>query len=388
MTFNLSYLISLVVYTLGALAFCVLVTFYLGEYRRRRASRSRVVLPVFTLVCAAAFLSNLLYQGGILQSAGLVLVRNLAAGLAPPLMLHLIYEIEARGLADTRPWKWTLTAFYITGVASALARALNETGWLFTSVGDALYHAPAALLAATAVLGILLQAASRRPLRSSDRARRRRMLAVLVLILLCVAVSLAGVDFVAQVPDYLLLLFFCLNLYHRERLVFIDLLVKGGTYLAVGIAILASCLAAGTFFLDHLPATPLYALAMFILAFWLVGPWVYARVARTVDRRWLCRPYSAADAERQFIREIQVAASEEELRVAAGKRSEDDSVSVELEQNGARLGSITLAERPNGIPFLSDDRRLLQSLAGALILALENVRFRGSPSAGRTRTAA
>jgi LytS/YehU family sensor histidine kinase len=40
------------------------------------------------------------------------------------------------------------------------------------------------------------------------------------------------------------------------------------------------------------------------------------------------------------------------------------------------MGCIRLKARPNGVPFLSDDRRLLQSFARTLSLLLENVRFR------------
>lgn len=401
MSFSVSSIIPLVIYSLGALAFCVLAGFYLGEFRRRAASRSRVALPIFTLVCAVAFLGNLLYQQGILHGAGLVLIRNLAAGLVPPLMLHLIFETEACGLRDTRVWRRILAGFYIAGVASALARALNETGWFLTSVGDALDDSPAALLAAAGVMCIVLQAASRRPLRSGDRTHRRRILGVLVLIVLCSAATLAGVGFAAQLPDYLLLAFFCLTLYYSERLVFIDLLVKGGTYVAAGILILVPCLAAGLQFPDLLRASPFYAIALFVMALWLLGPWIYGRVSNTVDRRLLSRPYSALESERRFIREIQVAADEEELRgyaarslgdifqaaaevrfgppflpSADGGRSGDRGVSFALEQNNEQLGLVTLAERPNGIPFLSDDRRLLQALSGALCLSLENVRFR------------
>ena len=156
MSSNLFYLASLVIYTFGALTFCVFSVFYWGQYRRRRASRNRTVFPLFTLVCGIAFLNNLLYQAGILHGAGPVLVRNLAAGLAPPLMLHLIFEIESRGLSSPRLWQRVLAGFYVASIVAALARGLNETGWLPSPAGDALYDAPAALLAVAAALGIWL----------------------------------------------------------------------------------------------------------------------------------------------------------------------------------------------------------------------------------------
>jgi hypothetical protein len=394
-------MIPVIVYTLGALAFCVLSGFYLGEYRRRRATGSRVALPAFTLVCGAAFLGNLLNLGGILQGEWLVLVRNLAAGLVPPLLLHMILETEASGLREPRLWRRILTGFYIASAACAVTRALNETGWLLTPAGDALDDSPAALLAAGGAMGILLQAASRRTPRAGERTHRRRILAVLVLIVLSATATLAGAGIAAPLPDYLLLVFFCLTLYHSERLVFIDLLVKGGLYVAVGILILASLLLMGLHFPDPSQAAQYYAMTLSVLVLWLVGPWIYGRVASTVDRRLLGRPYSAADSERRFIRAIQAVGSEEELRECAaqslgeifqapatvqfgpsmssgstGSGLADRGASFVLEQNNQTLGLVTLAERESGIPFLSDDLRLLQSLSSALCLSLENVRFR------------
>src|ERR1017187_3008138 len=58
MSSNLFYLASLVIYTFGALTFCVFSVFYWGQYRRRRASRNRTVFPLFTLICGIAFLNN------------------------------------------------------------------------------------------------------------------------------------------------------------------------------------------------------------------------------------------------------------------------------------------------------------------------------------------
>ncbi|WP_321472589.1 histidine kinase [uncultured Paludibaculum sp.] len=410
MSSSLTYLVSLIVYTLGAFTFCILTAFYWGEHRRSRAAGSPTVFRGFTFACATAFLCSLLYQEGVIQAAWIILVRNLATGLAPPLMLHLVFEIEAQRLERIRIWRWTLAAFYAAGAASASARGLNETGWLSTPGGDALFRAPAVLLAVTAGAGMVLLSAARHRSPERDRGHRRRMLVVLVLLLLSAAGAAAGMDFAGQASDYLLLAFMGLCLYRKERLIFIDLLVKGGTFLLVGLVVLVPALTVGSLYLDRWPVTPLYALTLFVLAFWLMSPWVYGRVARLVDRRWLGRPYSAAEAERQFLHEIQSATTEDELHAGAagslggifqtsaslqfGASPEpesdlndagDDGVSTDLALNGARLGRIHLAGRPSGIPFLSDDRRLLQSLAGALSLALENVRFRADLRRQETR---
>ncbi|MBZ5618155.1 MAG: histidine kinase [Acidobacteriia bacterium] len=398
-------LAPLVVFAFGALTFSILTVFYWGE--RRRKPGGPTAFPAFTLVCAAAFLNNLLFQvislGGAGESltAGVILVRNLTAGLLPALMLHLVFEIERSGLPGRRPWRAALIAFYGGAAVSTLARGLNEAGLVSTPGSDALYHAPAVTLAVAGGAGLLLQALSRRPCPVSERAHRRWVRALLVLMLLSAAANLGGVGILlGQMPDYLLLAFFCVSLYYRERLVFFDLLVKRGAFLGVGLVILTLWVAVDGRFLfgpssDWSPG--IYAVGL--LLFWLAAPWVYAQVARVVDRVWLRRPYSAAEAERQFIRGVQPGATEDELRARAASSlsdifqapaevrfdrsalphpsgSEDTGLTADLERNGARLGTILLTARPNGVPFLSDDRRLLQSLAGTLSLVLENVRFR------------
>jgi hypothetical protein len=265
---------------------------------------------------------------------------------------------------------------------------------LSSSWGDELYRSPAMLLAAASATGLAIQALANRPADARERAHRRWISALLILMLACTAASLGDMGaFVGLAPDYLLLLFFCVSLYYREPLVFFDLLVKRGAFLGVGMAILTVCLAIGPS--SH--TAWIYGLGL--LPWWLAAPWISRRVSQTIDRVWLDRSYSPVEAERQFLREIQIAATEEELRaLAAGSlgkifrapaetrfeaftapsanHSEDESLIAVLEHNGAQLGSIRLHARPNGIPFLSDDRRLLQCLARSLSLLLENVRLR------------
>ena len=81
-----------------------------------------------------------------------------------------------------------------------------------------------------------------------------------------------------------------------------------------------------------------------------------------------------AEAERRFVLAIQGAESEQALREAAA-----GSLREIFQTSAAEIGelsSITLAPRPSGIPYLSDDRRLLQSLERTLGVVLENIHFR------------
>jgi signal transduction histidine kinase len=404
MMYKLLDITSLAIFGFGALTFSTLALFYWGE-RRRGKHRKGTVFPAFTLVCAVSFLNNLLLQTTIPQGTGpwlsvaLLAIRSFAMGLLPPLIFHLVLEGGNNNLAVGRGWRGVLATLYIVGLASALARVLQGTGLLSTPWSDDLYLAPAVTLAAAAAMGLLFQTVARNASRAAERARVRWTLVLLVLMLVCAAASLGDAGaYVAELADYLLLAFFCVSLYYRERLVFFDVLMKRGVFLALGLAALTAAIVPATHWLIRLPdsATPwLYGFGML---FWFAAPWLYGLVARTVDRVWLRRPYSVVEAERQFTRNVQSAITEEELHsrsveslavifrapaqacfvrtIALPADIEEDGLSAEIEHAGAHEGFVLLAPRPNGVHFLSDDRRLLQSLAGVLGMVLENVRFR------------
>ena len=370
MDYSLLDLVSLAVYIFGALTFSILTVFYWGGRRRTKSS----MFPAFTLVCAAAFVSNLLFRVLTVHAAfPAMLLRSAIAGVIPALVLHLVFEAES---TESRAWRWILAAIYSGGLASNILLGLGIGS-------EYLYRAPALTWTVATAAAVLLQIASRRPLTPRERAHRSAIRVLLLLMLVCAAVSLADLGaFLFDAPDYLLLAFFCVSLYYRERLVFFDLLVKRGAFLALGLAILTVAFAVR----QRVKWNP-WAYALGLPLFWLAGPWVYDRVARTIDRAWLRRPYSTAEAERQFIRDIQAAIAQEDLRTRAEASLGaifqapatvrfDGATAADPDTDGLSAESISLGARPNGIPFLSDDRRLLQSLARALGVVLENVRFR------------
>lgn len=394
---KLLYLASLVVFTFGTLAFSILAVSYWTERLRRPAGgepRKPTVFPIFTLACAAAFLLGLLFQTPVLRWLDpqwvlwLVVARHAAAGLLPPLLLHLVFEINA---PHRRRWRYALAAVYAAAVLLSLAQGLDETGLLVLPVSSLLRRTPAILLCATGLLGMGIEISARRRVAAGGRAHHYWVRGLLLLMLTSAAVSLAEPGaFTGLLPDYLLLAFFCVSLYYRERLVFFDLLVKRGAFFFVGLATLTVWFAVSGRFLMYTSWSP-GTLALLMLPFWLAGPWIYARVERAVDRVWLRRRYSTAEAERRFLQDAQVCGTEEELRALAAASLRDIfQASAEVDLAASRAGgsgdclsaelpgggSIVLSPRANGIPFLSDDRRCLGSIAAALGVVLENVRFR------------
>ncbi len=186
-------------------------------------------------------------------------------------------------------------------------------------------------------------------------------------------------------PDYLLLAFFCVTLYYKERLVFFDLVLKRGVFLAFSRLVLAALLLIR-------PATA-WGQWLVLAPLWLAAPWVYELLARQIDRVWLRRRYTAAEAERLFVAAVQAAENEGDLHARAGRALREifdaaadvrfgSAVAGEPTSEGSigaaigAHGAVTVAPRANSLPYLSDDRNLLQSLGRTLGVVLENVRFR------------
>jgi signal transduction histidine kinase len=390
MTYKLLYLASLVTFTFGALTFSVLTFVYWRERRLRRSEGGRAVFPVFTVVCAAAFLVNLLLQTASAENAGsafvpwLTVALDLVAGLLPPVLFHLVYADEAAGLP--RWWVWPLRALYAAAVLVAGAKCLTDAGVRELAWADSIDTALAAMPAAAATLGLAAQICSRSKSQGGELRHRLWIRALLILMAVSVAANLAQPGpFVGLLPDYVILAIFCVTLYYKERLFFFDLLIKRGVFFALALIVLTVFFAVA-----HLPWT----WALLLTPFWLIGPWIYRRLEAWIDVRWLGRRYTTYDAERQFANDVQVSSTERDLARRATASLSDifraaavvcfdetteapqDGLSAVLEHKQASLGWIRVAPRPDAVPYLSDDRRLLQALARTLAVVLENVRFR------------
>jgi signal transduction histidine kinase len=385
---KLLYLASLVIFAFGTLTFFVLSISYWREWIGRRTRRGSAVFPVFTVVCAAACLMNLLVQTPLFAFLNpewmqpMLVARNLAASLLPPILLHLVYDMETTGLRARAMWRAVVAVVYAGCVLYAVLEPL----------GDLAGRSSAIALCAAGALGLAMQMSSRRVVGGAQRSHRNWVRGLLALIVVSAAAGLTWPGaFMGLMPDYLVLAFFCVSLYYRARLAFFDLLVKRGLFFLAGLVMLTAWFAA---------AGPITAradwnaviIALLLLPFWLVGPWIYRVVERAVDRVWLRRRYSAADAERQFLQDVQASANEDDLRTRASSSLGEifqAAVTVEIGDAAHSAGSedgltatvagggwIAVAPRRDGIPYLSDDRRCLLSLAASLSVVLENVRFR------------
>lgn len=324
------YLASLVVFTFGALTFGVLAVPY---WRDRQPQQGRV-FPAFTVLCAIAFVSNLLAR----VVPGVDVLRGLATGMLPAVLVHLVSNRRR-----------LIRAFYaICGVLTVLHA--------FTS-SSLLDAAPAAMFGIAGLVGVLVA-----------KSLWSRVILGMMFVSSAGAIAFSH-PLVTLLPDYLLLAFFCVHLYYKERLIFFDLLIKRGAYFLLALGALAVFFA----FVPRQP--PPWEAALLLAPLWLIGPWLDRRLGEIIDRLWLRRKYSAPEAERLFLKAVQQAANEQDLH----SRTQEALADIFQTSVDVRFGdapSIDLKPRPNSIPFMSDDHRLLQSLTRTLSVVLENVRFR------------
>lgn len=355
------YAASLVTFAFGAVMFSVLVVLYW------RGKRRSPVLAAFTLALAASFVINLALQ--VVDWPPLSTALNVVTALLPALIFHLVYAQEARDLPAAPVWKWMVIAFYVLSVT---------LGW----------NRPAAVLSAGAGLALAARLLSRRQLDRRGNHYRIWTAALLAAILFTSAMQLSSdpLPLFTPLPDYLVLALFSVALYYQERLIFFDVVIKRGAMFLVALTGLTILATFGFRFLGNpqIDWTRVWIGALALTPFWMAAPWVYRGLENFVDRAWLGRRYAAEEAEQKFARQIQGAGTESELRERAavslaeifGSRAEV-SVAAPPEPNGGMIaGSAHVFERAGGAPFLSDDHRLLRSLARTFDVVLENVRFR------------
>jgi hypothetical protein len=379
-------LVSLISFTFGALAFSVLVLMY---FRQRQGDRpGSKVLAAFTAVCAAAFVTNMALRIVSVRAVdsplvpALAIALGLTTSLLPPLVFHLIYAKERAALGSV--WRFLLIALYAASIVTALLKGLDDTNLALSGIAEWINNAPAVSLAISASMALAALFVSRRP--PDSRHQRRWNQALLTFMIGGAILNLfASSPWASLLPDYLLLAFFCVTLYYEERLMFFDLLIKRGAFFGVALLGLPPVLMLG-FKVAGSPADwyTCWICALALAPLWLIAPWAYRRIEAAIDRGWLRRKYSLPDAEQRFIRDVQLASTEDDLRLRATASLREifqAPASISLDEappiaGGLTSGCVHIESRPDGMPFLSDDRRLLQSLARTLDVVLENVRFR------------
>jgi signal transduction histidine kinase len=226
------------------------------------------------------------------------------------------------------------------------------------------------------------------------------MLAVFVLLLIVITFSgdpspIAPLGIVLEViAKSLPLVFMFVTTYYENRFQFFDLFVKRGLGLLLTIVALTVWLALMLPLLRPLATTwaaPwIYAIALVPVV--AVLPWVYARSAAALDRRWLGRRFTAIEAITHFIGCMRSATTEAQLCAQAerglrdifsapaavvlgnGTAPPDPLVQqIQVRSADAVVGQFRMGPRSSDAPYFSEDIVLLESLADVFAHVLENL---------------
>jgi len=420
-------LTGLLIFTLGTFAYGALAVMWLREARteprdpgtRRWLGRSEsslvsgalIFLSLFWFCCNAGQL--------LLQFAGTrawqidVGVLCLAFGF-PPIIMHLEY-VEAKTWEThmSAGWRAAMIAAYVAAVILP-ATAIVVFAGNFSSdanrlAGQALAVGLCLLFVGAAAYAIALSARRHTPRTSRERQAHLWMsglfglMILLFLALLAVIVVLdvrmpwaVGANAIQIAAKSLPLIFFFVGSYHENRFHFFDLFVKRGASLILTLGLLAAWFALFGSILhrfDRSWAAPwLDAIVLLPLAVSL--PWLYARLGRTLDRRWLGRRFSTFEAITHFFAKMRSASTEAQLLqqaqsgledifgasavVVLGDDGPDHMVTVQqipVRASGAIIGRFLLGPRVSEAPYFSQDISLLTSLADAFSHVLENLRL-------------
>jgi signal transduction histidine kinase len=274
----------------------------------------------------------------------------------------------------------------------------------------------------TAVYCIALVRRQPGPPRAREGAGTRAMGALFALMLLLFIVILAVSELrgemhptgyvalgsvVEVMAKSLPLIFVFVSTYYESRFHFFDLFVKRGLSLLVTLAALTIWFSLTLPLLTPLaenPAAPwLFAIAVLPIA--AITPWLYARIGRLLDRRWLGRRYSTVEAVTLFLAGLRSATSEAQA-VARAQESLADifQAPVVVEAGGSagtpaftvrheapvpsvdgEPGRILLGPRASDAPYFGQDLALVRSLADVFASVLGNLRLQGRRHAEEQR---
>jgi signal transduction histidine kinase len=321
-----------------------------------------------------------------------------------PLLMLLFYQTERERLPWPSIWKPVLGGVWTIAVAVFTLTAAN---WLkilpFPVAQLELFHnfRDGVLAFSAFSCGLIMVLSRRADDGAFQRRRRRWYLAIVTVVLLYLILQTfrASALFEGLVLRFLPLVFLFVTTYYGERLVFFDVFVKRGLYFLLSLIALTSCFALtlARFDLQKFGFMRSWVPAFLLLPIALAAPWFHARLNRWVDRYWLGRRFSPAEAADFFYRTIQDVTNEPELLEAAEtslSRIFQSAACIDLNEaeiasehvpgelrvsfaTGQRQkGGLRILPRHGEVPFLSEDSHLLATLARSFAAMLENQRLR------------
>ena len=381
--------------TFAGYTFCQLLYLQFRQYRLGTPVWGGWTWRALTFAFALSYLRQLADSLWLISSGGSAsdpLVPHLANVVTRPfigpLLAQLFYATERSRL----PGAWLWRAMYAVAVPVALVWALCVLGVVAPGSANLLHvlrvTSDVMLAIGTVMAGIAIWS-SRRLDDSAFRRRQRRW--YLGVICLTVAGLLAAIKWWTPWLDALMkyvpsMLFVLVTVYYGERLTFFDVFVKRGVLFFLALVIVTCHFALASPSLAWIAVLTLMPLV-------LMTPWTYARLNAWIDRAWLRRRFSVADAVSHFSDSLQGATSEHELLECAesslscifqskacidraSPHAEAGELRASIPIDGVAWGVVRLLPRQDEVPFFSEDAVLLRMLAHALGSSLDGQRLR------------
>jgi two-component sensor histidine kinase len=402
-----AFLTVLVLHTFAAYAFCHLVYLQFRQYRLGKPVWGGWTWRALTLVFALNYLYFLsgylayIFSDGRTGDAPLLaqLAHVATRPLIGPLLLQLFFLTERRKLPGHWPWHAIIRVAWVVAVPVAVVRGVGEIPgptyhWTEGTADRVLLGASDATAAVAVILTVVIVFLARRPDDSLFRRRLRRWYFALIGLGLANA-AMGDSPWSESATEVLVMAFVLVTVYYGERLTFFDVFAKRGLLFLLAVAVLTGeiALIAPYLAFERLAFVKPWVTAFALIPIVLAAPWAYAGVSAWIDRACLGRRFSIAHAALHFGDSLQGATSEADLLERAeaslsyifrsracvdpGDRAGDGGrLRSSIRLNGADWGIVRVLDRPDEIPFLSEDAELLGILARALGSALEGQQLR------------
>jgi signal transduction histidine kinase len=399
-------LVEILILSFNAILFVLLSVLLFRELHTRRERWGGYLYPASVCTLTVLFAANLANKFAVdvrYGGLGILYAIELACKcLVPPLLFHLFYWSEREYLPARRLWQACLAALYVFGVISAICSInVSAIGW---SAGYPGWPAITLLARIGMICGgvgcaLTLFVSRRRAVTVLDRNRRRWLIGASVL---WVGAFLAGTllpkDLAGALEKAPALVFIFVITYYVERFRFFDVLIKKGAFIFASLCLLTLMFVFLGPLLKYLRFTTWIGSLAWALLVWpivLLAPWGHRKLSAWLDRRWLGRLFSPAEATKYFFDGLEGAISEPELaqRAAAhlgtifrstAEVSFDDAraatgtavMTAPIRLSGCITGQVRILSREQNVRFLSEDLTLLESLTDGLAFLLENLRLR------------
>jgi signal transduction histidine kinase len=398
-------LIPILLRSFNVIVFTLLSFLSFREYRERRIRWGGNAYRAFVVTYAVLYLDLLANEWARLNRGHAVPLLNaidaITTMLIPPLLFHIFYKNERSHLSAPRVWLICLSVTYALALMGAVGGAASCMGAFRSPLSPNAAFLPVVILSIVGGIGTLC--ASHRPIKDPLKCNQRRWMLLFVCVWGCVVVFWRGWNgpWLNLVKDVCPIGFVFLVTYYVERYTFFDVLIKKAAFIFSSLLLLTMYMVFVTPWMWSLPLRGWIGSLIWGFSVWpivLLAPWVQRKLSNWLDRLWLGRRFSAAEAGQYLLSGLRSVNSESELIqgtkqllhdvfqseaellldliISTTSEGENGSMQAPILLQGEQAGLIRIQPRPHNPRFLSEDIALLSSFAETFSFSLENLRLR------------